>query len=286
MKLIIVLICIGIQRYLNIRFSLSELDWFKPYRALVKSLLGSTGLLKGYIGLAIIVLPVAFLVWLLNFILGGSAVIALVIGAVVLFYCLDARDLSKLIPTYLGEAKTEAGKSADDELKAFLKETVPTSATDKARAVSSKILLWTQHHVFSILFWYMFLGVFGAVTYYLVHRLVHEAAKKDSDAVEYLEASLVVQGAMAWVPVRLSALAYGAVGSFGSLLNQLMKNLVGGLDVDQKLPVIFGLSSVNADVETSDKATVEENQSILAAVFKAEIVWVVAIALISLISLI
>jgi membrane protein required for beta-lactamase induction len=286
MKLLIVLICIGIQRYLNIRFSLSELDWFKPYRALVKSLLGSTGLLKGYIGLAIIVLPVAFLVWLLNFILGGSAVIALVIGAVVLFYCLDARDLSKQIPTYLGGAKTEAGKSADDELKAFLQETLPTSATDRARAVSSKILLWTQHHVFSVLFWYMLLGVFGVVTYYLVHRLTHEAVHKDSDAVDYLEASRVVQGAMAWVPVRLAALAYGAVGSFGSVLNQLMKNLVGGLDLDQKLPVIFGLSSVNADVEKSDKATVEENQSILAAVFKAEIVWVVAIALISLISLI
>ena len=64
MKLLVVLICIGIQRFLNIRFSLSELDWFKPYRDLIQKTFGQS-LMKGYVGLAIVVLPVAVLVWIL-----------------------------------------------------------------------------------------------------------------------------------------------------------------------------------------------------------------------------
>jgi membrane protein required for beta-lactamase induction len=286
MKLLIVLICIGIQRYLNIRFSLPEMDWFKPYRALVNSTLGKSGLMKGYVGLAILVLPIAVLVWILNAILGGNLIIGLIIGVAVLFYCLDARDQSKQISNYLSGGKTEKGKTADEELKTFLKGSLPITASEQARAVSSKIVLWSQHHVFSVLFWYMLFGVFGAVVYFLVHRIVHEAAHKDSDVAEYSEASQVVQSIMDWVPVRLAGLSFGAVGAFGALLNQWMKNIAGGLDLQQKLPLIFGLSALNADVEKSDKANVEENQGLLGLVFKAELVWVVAIALITLIGLI
>ena len=286
MKFFIILLCIGIQRFLNIRFSLPEMDWFKPYRALVQKTLGQSGLMKGYIGLAIIVLPIAVLVWLLNMIFGGSLAIGFVISAIVIFYCLDARDLSNQISNYLSGGKNEKGKSADEELQAFLKTSLPISPTDKARAVSSKILLWSQHHVFSVIFWYVLFGLFGAVVYFLVHRLAHEAANKDSDAAAYADASQVVQAIMAWVPVRLAGLSLGAVGAFGAVLSQWMKNIAGGLDLEQKLPVIFGLSAINADVEKSDKASVEENKSILDVVFKAEVVWVAAVALISLILLI
>ena len=329
MKFFIILLVIGIQRYLNIRFSLSDMDWFKPYRAMVEKTLGKATV-KGYVGLAIIVLPIALLVWLLNMLLGGNLLLGFIIGAIVLFYTLDARDLSNQIPTYLGREKKEKGKSADEELKEFLQDMMPTSAkssasaaaatsasatkssaaaaataptaptptkssatstfpatpSGKARAVSSKILLWSQHHVFSILFWYLFFGVFGAVVYFLVHRLSHEAMHNSSDVADYADASQVVQGIMAWVPVRLAGLSYGAVGAFGTVINQWTRNIAGGLDLEQKLPVIFGLSAVNADIENPEKATVEENKSILDVIFKAEIVWIAVSALFALIALI
>ncbi len=285
MKLLIVLICIGIQRFLNIRFSLTELDWFKPYRALVQKTLGQS-LMKGYIGLAIAVLPIAVLVWILDSILGGNPILGLVIGIAVMFFCLDSRDISKQLANYLSGGKAEKGPSSDEELKAFLKESMPSSAADQPRAVSSKVVLISLHHVFSVLFWYMFFGLFGAVVYFLVHRLTHEGAKPGSDAADYVEAAKLVQGIMAWVPVRLVALSFGAVGNFGAALNQLMKNLVGGLDPEEKLPVTLGLAAANADIENPGKATVDENKSILDIVFKAEVVWIVAIALLTLISLI
>ena len=285
MKLLIVLICIGIQRFLNIRFSLSELDWFKPYRALIQKTLGQS-LMKGYVGLAIIVLPVAVLVWILNAILGGNLIFGLIIGIAVVFFCLDSRDISKQISNYLSGGKAEKGKSPDEELKGLLKESMPISTTEQARAVSSKIVLISLHHVFSVLFWYMLFGVFGVVVYFLVHRLTHEGAKPGSDAADYLEAAKTVQGIMDWVPVRLVGLSFGAVGNFGAALNQLMKNLVGGLDLKEKLPVTLGLAAANADIENASKATVEENKTILDLVFKAEIVWIVAIAVLTLISLI
>lgn len=285
MKLLIVLICIGIQRFLNIRFSLTELDWFKPYRALVQKTLGQS-LMKGYIGLAIAVLPIAVLVWILDSILGGNPILGLVIGIAVVFFCLDSRDISKQLANYLSGGKAEKGPSSDEELKAFLKESMPSSATDQPRAVSSKVVLISLHHVFSVLFWYMLFGLFGAVVYFLVHRLTHEGAKPGSDAADYVEAAKLVQGIMAWVPVRLVALSFGAVGNFGAALNQLMKNLVGGLDPEEKLPVTIGLAAANADIENPSKATVEENKSILDIVFKAEVVWIVAIAVLTLISLI
>lgn len=285
MKLLIVLICIGIQRFLNIRFSLTELDWFKPYRALVQKTLGQS-LMKGYIGLAIAVLPIAVLVWILDGIFGGNPILGLVIGIAVIFFCLDSRDISKQIANYLSGGKAEKGPSSDEELKALLKESMPSSAAEQPRAVSSKVVLISLHHIFSVLFWYMLFGLFGAVVYFLVHRLTHEGAKPGSDATEYVEAAKVVQGVMAWVPVRLLGLSFGAVGNFGAALNHLMKNIAGGLDFEQKLPVTLGLAAANADVEDASKATVEENKNILDIVFKAEVVWIVAIALLTLISLI
>jgi membrane protein required for beta-lactamase induction len=277
---------VGIQRYLNIRFSLSEFDWFKPYRAMLEKSLGQSGMMKGYIGLAIAVLPIAILAWLINAIFGGSLAFGFVIGAIILFYCLDARDLSNQISNYLSGGKKEKGKAPEEELKEFLKDSLPSSETEKARAVSSKVLIWSQHHVFSVIFWYLLFGVFGAVIYYLVHRLSHEALKKDSDAAAYADSAQVVQSVMDWVPVRLAGLSFGAVGAFSNVFNQWMKNIAGGLDTEQKLPVIFGLSAVNADIEKSDKANVEENKGVLDVVFKAEFVWIAAIALISLIMLI
>lgn len=286
MKLLIVLICMGIQRYLNIRFSLSDMDWFKPYRGLVSKTLGQSGMLKGYIGLAIFVLPIAVLVWILNGILSGSLLLELIVGAAIVFYCLDARDIGSQISNYLSGGKAEKGKTSEEELAGFLKGSVPKSASDQARAVSTQISLVTQHHVFSVLFWYLFLGVFGAVVYFLVHRIAHEAEHKDSDVADVADASRFAQAIMAWVPVRLAGLSLGVVGAFGTLFNQWMKNIAGGLDLEQKLPVIFGLSAVNADLEKADKASVEENKGLLDLVFKAEIVWIAAFGLFALISLI
>lgn len=285
MKLIIVLAVMGLQRYLNVHFSLAEFDWFKPYREFITKTVGKSDVMSGHVGMLILVLPVAFVVLILDTLFSRTWFLELVFGSAVLFYCIDARDLHNLLPEYFKAKGDKDNKKAQDEVTAFLGHTVPKSGTGFARSVTEGVFIQSLHKVFSTLFWFMLVGPFGAVLYFMISTVFRIAHAPKSDMADFAEASAMQVGVMNWMPVRLVGLSYALVGSFGAVFKRWLANIVTGLDTADRLAVEFGVAALDEDPEKTTHANVEENESALDLVFRSQIVWVVAVAIIAVLTL-
>jgi len=280
MKIIIILVCLAVQRFLNVRLSIADFDWFKPYMGLVRKMTGGKEL-TGYDGLAFTVLPIILLVGVFDLIFGMSTLFSFVFGLAILFYCLDGRNMAKQLVAYLGGGEGDARK----EVVGFAIGTVSEATNAQARVVSNSVFQKSLHNVFAVLFWYYILGVFGALLYFVVRLVWTRASASDAELVGLTDSSATVLGVLDWVPVRLSGLGYALVGAFGNVFGSLMKNIVAGTSSNDSLTAEFGLIGINADPASDEKADVEENKSALELAFRAQIVWVVVIGVFCLLSL-
>jgi len=280
MKVIIILACLAVQRFLGVRLSLADFDWFKPYMGLVRKINGGKEL-SGYDGLAFAVLPAVLLIGILDLIFSLHTVLGFVFALAVVFYCLDGRDMARRLKAYLGSGEGDPQK----ELLAFVGTNLPESTNAKARVVSNTIFQESMHRVFSVLFWYMLLGVFGAFLYFMVQMVSQRARSSDPELVGLTDSSTLVLGILDWVPVRLTGLGYALVGAFGKVFGGWMKNIVTGTGTADRLAAEFGLAAINADFASDEKANIEENKSALEIVFRAQIVWIVVIAVLCFLAL-
>ena len=280
MKLIILLTCLSIQRYMNFNFSLSQYDWFTPYQELLRKYVHAQ-FMDGIVGLFVIVLPLAFVAMFVGVILSGTWVTSFIYGLLVLFYCLDGRLQTKFLKDHLS-GKEAAGSEADQQVSKVLGEPIPDNMHAKARATSDAIFFHAMHHVFGVIFWYLILGLFGAVMYFLVVFIANPSKVTKSALSPYVESAKAVQDILAWVPVRLVGLAYALAGATAKTISALMQNIVGPLSNEKKLPGVFGLTAIKADVENPNSASLEENKKALTMVLLGTGVWMAVILLLTI----
>jgi AmpE protein len=100
-----------------------------------------------------------------------------------------------------------------------------------------------------------------------------------------VKSAKVVQDILAWVPVRLIGLTYALVGATAKTISVLMQNIVGPLSNEKKLPGIFGLTAIKADVENPNSASLEENKKALAMVLLGTGVWMAVVLILTIIRL-
>lgn len=270
MALLTILICIGLQRYLDIRVSLADYDWFKPYYSFLEKNLGKTPVWTGFGGVAAIVLPASLIVGFVDYLFNDwvRGVLDFLFSIAVLFYCLDARDYGKLLSAYLKK------EGETDQVVEFVGGDV--ASNDSEKQVTEAVFTKSLHQVFSVLFWFCLLGPFGAVLYFLV-ALVNQSESTQSFQTQ----SAQVLGVMDWVPVRLLGLTFALVGSFSNVFMPWVKTLSETIAKSNELAVRFGLASLGIDGKKPDMETV---QGAVDLCFRAQVVWVVVLALMTVAS--
>ena len=273
MALLVILICLGLQRYLDIRVSLADFDWFKPYYGFLEKNLSKTPIWVGFGGVAAVVLPAALAVALVDLLFNDwfKGILGFLFSIAVLFYCLDARDYGKLLSNYL--KKDDESKGAEDAEK-FVGSKL--SGNDTTAQVSEAVFTKSLHQIFSVLFWFCILGPFGAVLYFMV-ALVNQSEATQS----FQKQSAQVLGVMDWIPVRLVGLTFALVGSFSNVFMPWVKALSESIEKSNELAVRFGLASLGIDGKKPDLETVQGSIDLC---FRAEVVWVVVIALLTVAS--
>ena len=285
MKLLILLACLGIQRYMNFNFSLSQYDWFTPYQDMLKQYVPKP-LMNGVTGLFVIVVPIAFVAQFVGVVLSGWWLTSFLYGLVVLFYCLDGRLGEQFIQAQSGVGSKEPKSEADVAASKVLAEPVPDTSHAKVRAISNAIFFHALHHVFGVMFWYVLLGIFGAVMYFLVAFIANPSRKTQGVLAPYGESAKLVLDFLAWVPVRLVGFAFALAGATANTIKVVMQHLVGKLSNEKELAATFGLTAIKADVENPNSATAEENKNALTMVFLGQGVWLAVILVISLVGLV
>lgn len=249
MAFIVIIISIAVQYYLKFGSYHYRLNWIEPYyRWMVQRIEIIT---KGHFVLAyiILILPlllIVSIVFALTYHLLGI-IGYFILNLVFVWYCLDARDLKK--EPYQNIKPTD-------------------------------LFILTYQNLFAVIFWYALFGPFGLAIYLFVTELriyLHESNKHK----KLRETSLLVQGIIDWVPLRLLGLSFALVGHFAVVFKVLMKDLFSGISLDRKLLMTWGKAALQLTASQKKSPSIFTDE-IIGLIHRALLVWLVVLALLSI----
>ena len=281
MKLIIILITLGMERYLGVGAILKRFSWFNNYLGLLRSISRSDSLWKGPLGVAWVVAPLLIIVALIYFLLSSYFydVMGLAIGLVILLYCLGPEDLHQELRFYLVAMEKEDKETAKTQAQIFLDGEVPENESQMCRAITKKIFVEANERLFGVLFWFVVLGPVGAVLYRTSALLRHTTQTPDSKYASLSGAAQVWQNLLDWIPVRIVTLAYALAGNFPACLGAWLKHMLVGLRRNEEMLETCGLVAAGLNDENASGATVQENRNALGTINWSLIFALVLIAL-------
>ena len=222
MSLLALLFALACERGLTHLLHLREWRWLDRYfdRA-DRGMAGRAGPAVILVALALLAIPVLPVVlvarWLDPHLLG---LLQFAFAVLVLLFAFGPRDLKDEVDDYVAALETHDRDEALRRGKELL-ESSPTPLGMGAReAVEESIFIQANNRIFGVIFWFMVLGAGGAWLYrvsdMLRRRAAFEAARQGLPRVRGdLGSTLTfIHGVLAWLPARLTALAYALAGSF------------------------------------------------------------------------
>ena len=177
MTFITLLLCLGLERFLHRGNFLARFNWFEQYVSKINELTKNNSWSQQYfIPLLFVVLPIVIPVAIIYFLSDTfiQGLLAFLIGAVVLFYCLG-----------------------------------PINIFD-TKQIHQPIFWQANESLFAVIFWMALLGPIAALVYRLVERSAHihpsyPALGKSAQQVRAL---------LDWLPVRLFSILFALAGNF------------------------------------------------------------------------
>jgi membrane protein required for beta-lactamase induction len=177
MALIVILICLALQRYWRLGFHFSRARWLKAYLRVLHPLWGKSNFWYSLGGIIVLLLPLPILAGIIDLLLKNKlfSLLQLFFQLGIVWFCLNAYDYR--------------GQSSDYR----------------------EILLQTGYQLFGVLFWYLLLGPAGAVGYTVVLLLAHQ---NFNEMEGFRPAAQQLLDVLAWAPLRIVALVYILAGHF------------------------------------------------------------------------
>jgi AmpE protein len=227
MALIVILICLALQRYWQLGLHFSRLQWLKTYLNALHPIWGKTHFFYTLGGLILLLLPLPILAGtidlLLKNVLFGFLQFLFQIGVV--WFCLNAYDYRRQLENYFVTVAQQDWDLAQQQAATFTDVGAITLNDWPALQyqVVQGILLQTAQQLFGVLFWYLLLGAAGAVGYSAVLLLAESSA---SETVQFRPAAQQLLAVLAWAPLRLVAIIYALAGQFNSGWQYFQRHLL------------------------------------------------------------
>lgn len=250
MKLIIVLISLGLERYLNIGTYLHRFTWLDAYVHFLQSYIDVNSLKPRILGLLVLVLPVLIIVSII-YLLIPFLWFSVLLNLIVLVYCLGPANFFQ---------------------------------TPSSHTMPSTIFWEANQQIIAVLFWFIVLGPWGFIgvlLYRCVTCLYKIAEHKDSSITDLKSELFYLQSLLDWIPVRLTTLIYILVGQDKLNLSLWSKQVLGGLTNNYDFLTTWGLRAIGVS-ENESQATIDENHAALRLVNKVLFVILLVLALFTL----
>jgi AmpE protein len=275
MSLIIILICIAVQRYLAPNLFRNE-TWLAHYAGGLNNLCYKLHLKNSVWSLLLFILPIVLVVATISYLLYDLFynLFYFVFSICILFLCLDARNMHRQLSPYFVAHEHNDQQTIDHYATEFIGRPPSEDRVNGIREVTRTIFIKAELYVFSVLFWYILLGPTGAVLYALLRYLTNSAAYRA--VAEFLLAL------MDYIPVRLTALAYALVGHFAFCLSHCKQLFLAGIRSTRELAWASGLAALELEPSDVSLADVEENKLALDLVDRAIVLWLLVIALLTI----
>ena len=285
MKLIIILLCLGLERSLNLSQYLFRFNWFNAYANKMREWGSKLKVTEGYVGVAWLLLPllIAFGILCAILCLIGGVVMGWLLSLLVLIYCLGPQSFYQRVKAYFAEANTNQPEAAEKNLKALM----PTSEEKDLgfRSVTKLIMFLFNQSIFAVLFWFIVLGPWGALLYRVIALINEYADQENHKASSMAKPAQFFLDLLDWIPVRILGLIYCLVGNFAPTFNYWVSQLLTGVSKTHEIGIDSALKALHVS-EDESAADLKENQEAFALTDRTLIVYLVILALVCLGSII
>ncbi|MEM1243405.1 MAG: regulatory signaling modulator protein AmpE [Pseudomonadota bacterium] len=274
MKLIILLIALGLERYLHAGQYLYRFNWFHAYLDKLANFCEDKHLWRGYIGLAINILPVIIIVGIVCLLFSWiiHPLFEFIFAILILLYSLGPTSLFMQLEKFLQSTNIDV---LPENYKQSYKNVENTN-----RLISSNIFILFNSQFFAVIFWFVVLGPLGALFYRLIVLNAEQSRPPESKHQPLHHAASMLQGILDWIPVRLLGVGYALVGDFGNVWSLWFKNFLTGIGFNNQFNVEAGLAAV--DVKASKYSDIEENRNVFHLVERTLIFTLVIVAIFTL----
>ena len=276
MKLVVILICLIILRYVSVGRTPTRYNWFQDYATALQKYL--TFVKQPWLVTIIILLPLLIVALLLQLGLahGIFYILEFIFNIVALWYCLWPVSLQEHLDTSL-----EKNKSANDHSSEEINDEDAVEAEgEDLRALTEALLCHANARTFAVIFWYVVLGPFGAILYRMVSQLTKLSSRPHDVLNAIARVAHTLEDILDWIPARLVGLGYSLAGNFVKGFKQWAHYVGSGLASNQDLLIASGLAAL--DVNPEAPADAEEARQVLRLIDRSLIVWLAVIAIFTL----
>lgn len=282
MKFIVVLIGLLLQLFIRPE-RINKQGAINHYLEAVQPLLVKFQMQEGWKVLVGLLAPAVILLSLLHLLFHHSLILYFIYSLFILWFCLDFRDLKVELTDYFTAFANENLVRAQVEAEQFTMKALGQNKEEITRAVTERLFAQSLTQIFSIIFWFMLLGPFGAAVYFIVATISEKAQKNDLGLYDLLMVEYV-KGILDWVPVRLVAFTFALISHFAPIMNIWLEHLGSGVAENSLLLVESGLSALNCD-SPDVHSNVMENHQAIKLIARAVWTWVIVIGVFTLLSL-
>ncbi len=293
MALIVIITSLVLERFFGHLQHLRRLEWFSDYRGWLFGW-APERLQQGLAGVFLVLTPIVLAMLLIQCLFQDVAwgFFELVLGVVVVTYCLGPEALNERIDAYLQAYEARDFDKARQIARTLVGDSVPEDVHQQSKKVTTAILYEGNIRIFAVLFWYILLGPVGALLYRTAAYLVQDSRSVDNPG--FANAAENVHGLLDWLPARLLSLTFFLTGSFDDAMQGWRRVSQTEQEIAQSnrsIVISTGCGAMRHEVE-DDAALHAEGQSedydvqwvrtARALVIRSVVVWLAAVALMTM----
>jgi len=283
MKLIILLVVLGLERYFNVGSKLKRFCWFDSYLNRVHDMLGKQSWFNGLVGAILTLIPIPIVVTLVACLFSRlfhemHGLVWVILSVVVLLYCLGPNDMYRQVCAYIdgqGKGPRETIGDIEDQM-------LDGASMSESHAMTKSIFWQANQSLFGVLFWFILFGMFGALFYRCTVLLRQASSKENSPFANQYGAAQQIQNILDWIPVRIFTLFFALVGQFNTSFTYWLENIVSGLANCRRFISEGGLISLGSVKAEKGSQHVEEYRAALSLIDRALIIFLAIVALFTL----
>ncbi len=249
MTLISILLGLALEYKLGALDHLRNRDWFDQYTRWLEARCSANTLWDGPVGVLLTLVPPLLLLLFLAYLLAGTSVMLAWLLAVAVFVYSLGPDFNTLVNGYVQALENDNAVALGRIEDTLFPEGLADEKEEREKAAIETVLFCSHEHVLGVIFWFITLGMPGALLYCLVVRL--EDKYQDirggyADAVRNLHQVLM------WPSARLQALGFAVGGSLVDALEGWRSVEGDSLSVSRKVIAASGIRALQYRPESSE----------------------------------
>lgn len=232
---------------------------------------------------------IAVVVWILKYQFWG--VLGFLLHVLILFYVVGRGQLNQLVEHYLANWRTGDIQGASYQAQTYfgVEHDSINDGVDLHHKMRSKVLYVGLTDFFVVIFWYLVLGVFGALVGCLTQLYVINAT---GEAKQWAQKALHV---IEWLPARLLGITFAVAGNFGTCFGEWVQYITKTNMNNSDFLSVCGVSAIgltdivedeNTRSDTDDLSrdylykAEQEIRALLALIERSRYVWIAIVAIV------